>query len=685
MALPRRKWMLLQPDRQVAAALKDAGFSRVMASLLVNRGIRTPEQARAFFTGSAGSVSDPYLMKGIEKASLRIRKAIEQNEKITVYGDYDVDGVTATALLYRYLKSRDADVSYYIPQRETEGYGLNETAVRNIISQGTTLIVTVDTGISALAEAKLVKELGADLIVTDHHEPRDDLPEAYAVIDPKQPGCDSPFKELAGVGVALKLACAVEETRTLKQMFMRYGDLVCLGTVADVVPLSDENRALVRSGLNLIVSGKNFGIKALCDAAGITPSRMSAVTLSFTLAPRINACGRMGSADTAFELLTTKSPDKAKRLAAVLNDLNRNRRDTEAGILDEVVEILKQNPKIAEEPVIIAGGNGWHNGVVGIVAARVQERCGKPCILISFDGCEGRASCRSLPGFDIFEALSSCSDLLEKYGGHKLAAGFSIKKENYAEFCRRFLDFAHSRPNPPAFELPIDCELLPEELTVETARDLARLEPCGSGNPSPLFLVGSVYVQNAVPLSNGKHLKLSLIKEEAAFTGLLFNAEKYEFIPKPGDFIDIAASLEIDSFGGAESLSALIRGIRTAAVLRQQSELYGQFVTGSLNQPLPSGYRPVRAEFAAVYRYYCTREASCFPLEEAYAVVIKSIPSFNFFKLRLITDVFKETGLIKMDCGKNGYRVSIQKGMKVDLSHSVLLKNLKVENELRHG
>jgi single-stranded-DNA-specific exonuclease len=670
------KWVLKQQQNEIIHMLQQNGYSRVLSCLLANRGLVSQEQVQQFLASSQTMLHNPFLMKDMQKSVDRIKAAITNGEKITIYGDYDVDGITATSLLFLFLKSQGADVHTYIPERENEGYGLNQNAVQLIAQQGTTLIITVDTGISAINEAQLAIELGICLIITDHHQPRDILPEAYAIINPNQSGCEYPFKQLSGAYVAFKLACAVS-SNTQQALLEQFGDLVCLGTVADVVPLIDENRIIVKRGLELISHQKREGIKALLKEAAVGLHRISSMTLAYSIAPRINACGRMSTAMEALNLLTCDDPMMAQQLAAHLGENNRQRQAIESDITKEIIEIINKNPEIYEYPVIIVCGNGWHNGVVGIVASRIMEQYGKPCILISFDGDEGRASCRSLPGFDIFKALKSCEQLLIKYGGHELAAGFSIYKKNLDEFINCIQSYISTLPEIPDLTLSLDGELHSDEITLATASEITKLEPYGNGNPTPLFLIAAVQITSITQLSDGKHLKLNLLRDGNKLTALLFNAQKFDLKLEADELYDLAVSLDVNIYNGNKSLTVIIRDYRKSTIYEQQEILYKQFKDGSLQNLIAVGFVPVREDFTAVYKYIQSNPDNT-SLKKALMVITKTYYNMNFFKLRVILDVFEETGLITSEYNDENYLIKINAGIKVDLEQSKILLKFRI-------
>lgn len=702
--MAEREWILEKQDKPVTASLRSAGFSRTVATLLAQRGFTDPGAVKSFIA-CRERLHEAFLLKGMAAAAARIASAIRGSEKITVYGDYDADGVSATALLYSYLKEAGADAHYYIPDRENEGYGLNAAAIEKIAQDGTTVIVTVDTGISAFDEAKLASQLGVCLIVTDHHEPRQELPEAYAIVNPKQAGCEYPYKELAGVGVAFKLVCALEKSKSsdaasngvkaadaggsetcgflggldIKRLFKKYGELVCLGTVADVVPLTGENRLMVCHGLKLINEGGNCGIAALLEIAGARGKKLTAGLLSFTVAPRINACGRISSAYDALELLLSQETENAAFLAQKLDENNKERREIETRIFNESVEKIKNNEALRNNPLLIVSGDGWHNGVVGIVASRLVELYGKPAVVVSFEGDIGRASCRSITGFNIHETLLSCSQYLERFGGHELAAGFTVKRENYDSLYAALIRIAGTESEPPTLKVHLDMRLHGFEISLSTAREIRSLEPFGSGNPTPLFYIPAAQILAVSPVGTG-HKRLTLNCEGFEFTAMLFGADKSGFDFKASDIVDIAAALDVNLYKNNETLSVIIRNIRKSSCFAYYAGLYKTFLSG---KPVESSelrlkLTPSRDEFAAVYR--CLHNGGGkVSLEETCKEVCRRFSRFNYFKALLIVDVFSETELVtkNSEAGTDIIEYSINHDRKIELSKSALLGRLK--------
>lgn len=478
-----KNWELAGGSLDEAPVLaQQLGISLLTAEVLAARGL-TLEQAGDFLSDTA-PLSDPMAYQDMDKAVSRIERAVDTGERITIYGDYDADGVTATVLLYHYLDSLGADVSYYIPKRDGEGYGMNCEAIQKLKKFGTQLLITVDNGITAIQEAELCKKLGIDLVITDHHKPTETLPDAAAVVDPHRKDCGSAFKDLAGVGVAFKLICALE--RSNEEMLEFYSDLVALGTVADVVPLVGENRTIVKAGLQKLSQRDNPGIEALRQVAGMGEGPVSSVQLAFQLVPRVNAAGRLGSAVEAVNLLLAQEPEEAMEYAQKINESNQKRKELEQKILDEIDQRLKEKPALLKERLLILAGAGWHHGVIGIVAAKLTERYAKPCVLISIEGLEARGSARSLGDFSLFEALSYSRETLTRFGGHTLAAGFSLHSSEIPAFEEKMQEYArifHSYM--PPLTLRVDREVAFSQLTLEEISSLQMLEPFGAGNDSP--------------------------------------------------------------------------------------------------------------------------------------------------------------------------------------------------------
>ena len=562
-----KKWIMREKNYskdEIISLSKELGLPPVVISILLIRGIK---DVRRFVNSDMSLLHDPYLMKDVKEATERIVNAINSKEKITVYGDYDVDGITATVVLMRFLKSHGAIVDFYIPDRLEEGYGINTDAIDAIASRGTSLLITVDCGITAVAEIEYAKKKGMDVIVTDHHECKEELPKASFVINPKQPACNYPFKKLAGVGVVFKLiqAITIRLRFHMKELIEEYIDLVALGTVADVMPLEDENRIIVKNGLNHILYTTNHGLKALIKMAEIKTGTITTSTIGFGLAPRINAAGRMGKSHYAAALLLSESEREAERYASILEEENRERQALENEIYGEAIEIINQSAGLKEDYVLVLEHARWHHGIVGIVASKISEKYNKPCILISTDeeGI-GKGSGRSIKSFNLFEALSECSDKLLKFGGHELAAGLGIKQSEIKAFRKAINDIAKRKLEPEDFVpvIHIDTEMPIEYLNLNTAEKITVLQPYGMGNSSPVFYTSNLTVMSAKALSDGKHLKMGLIKNDLYIDAIGFGMGDRANLLKKGDKVDVVYNLDINVFRGEKQAQIHLRDLR---------------------------------------------------------------------------------------------------------------------------
>jgi single-stranded-DNA-specific exonuclease len=556
-----KKWIYKNYDDTLVERLcSEYGLSHLTASVLQNRtdvvgGFTIKPTFKEKFY-------DPLLLKDMDKAVERILDALDKNEKITIYGDYDADGVTSTSVLYLYLKERGACVSYYIPDRIDEGYGMNLAALDKIKAGGTELIITVDTGIAAADEIEYAKRLGIDVVVTDHHECKSSIPDCVAVIDPKRPDCPYPYKELAGVGVVFKLVTALEGGLS-EELAKACLPLVSFGTVADVVPLTDENRRLVSLGLKYMSLCENKSIKALMKASGLAEKTITAGKIGFVVAPRINAAGRLGNANKSLELFLCDDYEKALQIANELTEENKRRQSIESEIFKEAVEIIEKN-NLHENKVMVVASKGWHQGVVGIVSSKITEKYYKPSILISIDGEEGKGSGRSISSFNLFEALSHCEDLLSNFGGHELAAGLSISAGNIAEFADKINNYANNILSPEDFipSLVIDANLKNSDLTIDSVGSLKKLEPYGMGNPIPVFSYNKARIKSLVTMSEGKHIKLSLLRDGCELEAVGFNMGKLAQTLKIGDIVDVAGTLDINEFRGEQKIQMFIKDLK---------------------------------------------------------------------------------------------------------------------------
>ena len=675
-------WSIAQTEQNTLNALQEAGYSPLTARVLCSRGYTDPERARQFLSASE-PLPDPLEMKEMDRASARLRQALQRGEHIAVFGDYDVDGITATCLLTEFLRSQGGRVTPYIPGRIEEGYGLNEQAIVWLKERGVELIVTVDCGITANREALYCRELGIDLIITDHHECKDELPNAYAVVDPHRKDATYPHQNLAGVGVAFKLAAAIIGSQ--EAILDRFSDLLCLGTVADVMPLTGENRTFVVRGLHSLTENPRPGIAALMSECGCEGKPVTASTIGYTLAPRINAAGRMGQVELATELVLTGSPARAAELARMLCHLNRQRQEVEAEIYREAVTMLAGQ---SQPNAIVLAGETWHQGVVGIVASRLAEEYGCPAYLICLDGERGKASSRSYGGFNLFASLEKLSDLLESYGGHELAAGFTIGRKEIGAFRREVqrlaTEFVRSGQQRAALE--IDCAVEPQLLNEENIVALDQLEPCGAGCPKPVFYMDRLTVDQLSEVGGGKHLRLRLSREGCSFGGIFFSTTALRSGISQGDRVEIAFTPQINEFRGARSVQLNLVDIRPDRASRkmymEDHALVERIRAGQqLNAIQAMAVLPTRNEFAAVWRYL-TANVQGHQLQENLACLSRKIgrtvgKTLRPGRLWVALQVFQERGLLTCRDHRGCVLITLSNPTeKVDLDKSPIMLDL---------
>ena len=675
-------WNVASYRSEDVQTLCEAGFSPLTARVLCSRGCRTARDA-ADALRCDQPLNDPFALREMDRAVERIHKALERGEKIAVYGDYDVDGITATCLLVDFLRRRGARCVSYIPGRLEEGYGLNELAIRQLHREQIRLIITVDCGITATAEAELCRELGIDLIVTDHHECKQELPEACAVIDAHRPDRTYPHTDLSGVGVAFKLASALCGDQ--EAVLERYGDLLCLGTIADVMRLQGENRTFVARGLEQLSHPKRVGIAALLHECGCDLRDVTASTVGYVLAPRINAAGRMGRVEIATELFLTENPANAARKAGALCRLNRQRQAIEAEIYRDAVSRLGTETPSA----IVLAGENWHQGVVGIVASRMAEEYSCPTFLICMDGDKGKASSRSYGGFNLFSGLSALSDLLESYGGHELAAGFTIRRDRIDEFRTAITglakEFAASGEAKSALE--VDCVVEPELLTLENVAALRELEPCGNGCPRPVLCMEHMHVDQLSEVGSGKHLRLRLRSDSGAVcAAIFFSTTARQAAVALGDCIDVAFTPQINEYRGVRSVQLNLVDLRMCRSDRErdaaQDAVYSRL---SAHAPISSQEAaqllPDRSEFALVWRYLISNCSGGELIENA-ACLCRKITNAtgracSLMRTRICLDAFHELGLIELRRHPKYLHIRITSdGHKVDLNQSRVVRYL---------
>lgn len=671
-------WNVSKPEPQAVEALHRGGYPELAARILASRGIRNPRQAHEALDCNC-PLPSPFLLTQMDLAAGRVGCAIAKGEKIAVFGDYDVDGITATCLLTDFLRSCGADCVSYIPGRLEEGYGLNPIALNSLHDQGVKLIITVDCGITAVEEGELCQTLGMELVITDHHECKDKLPQAVAIVDPHKPGDTYPHRCLSGVALAFKLACAL--SGDTEQVLRDYADMVCLGTVADVIPLVGENRVFVSQGLDALRHTSRPGLAALMKECGCDPATLNASSIGFMLAPRINAAGRMGQIDLAVDLFMTKDPERAAQVAKELCDLNRQRQGIESEIYRQAISMLPQGQ--APDAIVLAD-ESWHQGVVGIVASRIAEEYACPTFLICLDGEHGKASSRSHGGFNLFASLTALSDLLESYGGHELAAGFTITRSNIPAFREQVSALAAEYFSGQTLRtsLDIDCVVPPELMTLEQFDALEILEPTGSGCPKPVLMLPELTVERVTMVGGGKHMRLRLRRGRQSFNAIYFSVNPDAANLHPGELVDVAFLPQINCFQGERLLQMNVVDIRPscAAPCGTETAHYLALRRGSIT---PEGARlltPDRAMLATVWRYLASVPVS--PIRESSVCLCRKIVRWSGRPLELeqlltCLDIFRDVGLLEQQRMHKYITIRLTPGTeKADLNQSATMQLL---------
>ncbi len=733
---PRQKcWRLRYPpdvavsEAELAALADSLGLRPLTAKLLANRGYTTPEAATAFIRNETTLLHDPFLLRDMDAAVARIDRALTAGERIVVYGDYDVDGVTAVSTLYLYLSSRGADVHYYIPSRSGEGYGLSRGAIDRLAAAGTKLIVTVDTGITAIDETAYAASLGIDMVITDHHECRPELPAACAVVNPRRPDSGYPFAELAGVGVVFKLICALALTLAraegeadidaVRRVCREYADLTAIGTIADVMPLRDENRLIVSLGLRLCAENRRVGLAALIEAASApnpdvrpasTPGtstskptvkhkKITSGFIGFSIAPRINAAGRIANATRAVELFLTDDEQTARDLALELCDINRQRQQEENKIAEQAYEMIEAEHDFANDRVIVLAHNDWHQGIIGIVSSRVTEKYGLPSILISFDGKgsleespddPGKGSGRSVKGLNLVRALTACDDLLVKFGGHELAAGLTVTRGNLPAFRERINAYAREHLDEDAMAVTLDaeCEVRMPELTLEQASELYLLEPYGISNPVPAFVLRNVELVRVTAIGGGKHVRLSARQDGAVLTAMCFGQPAAAFPYSEGDHVDLLFNLDINEYQNVKTVQLIVRDIHPAeghpSEQTRALQRYEEIRAGG-SYTVEEDFCPDRDDFAQVYttiRRECRIGHDRFSLRVLGGAVNQTGPRrINPVKLKFILRILQEMQVLGVEeLGSDRYQFNITfNSTKINLEKSSILRRLRTQ------
>lgn len=650
-----------------------AQFGELLGGVMLSRGITTLDRAREFF--GCSSLSDPLLLKDMESAVDAIRQALDEGKKITVYGDYDCDGVTSTAMMYGYLDAMGAEVEYYIPDR-SEGYGMNIPALEKILDQGTELIITVDNGVSAVEEAEYIRQRGAQLVITDHHQPPQELPVCEACVNPHRQDDNSPFKELCGAGVVLKLLCALEEDEEF--VMEQYAELAAVGTIGDVMPLVGENRYIVRRGIEDIRASQNIGIDRLLRTAGVSLESVDATTVAFSICPRINAAGRIAAADKAVQLLMADSPEQAGLLSEELNLMNENRRAEEARIMEDVSRQLESDPSILRERVLVVSGEGWHHGVIGIVAARLLEKYGKPVLMISVENGEARGSARGVDGFSIYKLLDRCSRVLTKFGGHPKAGGFSLPADRIGDFRQMVYAFCREcYPKMPEYTVSADMEITGDRLTEEALNSLSQLEPCGEGNQRPVFLLRNCTVESKRALKDGRYTSFELRSGGVKLKALCFGIPFAKFHPEQGSMVDIIAAAELNEFRGVKSVTLKVQELRPSGFREDRffaaQRTYEEISRGEgCDSRLAPRVIPDRNALMAVYDLL-RKYGGAMSAEE---LCIYGGSDLNYCMLRIALDTFASAGMAEQSADADTVRL-IPVTHKTDLMASGFLADLR--------
>ncbi|MBQ6816641.1 MAG: single-stranded-DNA-specific exonuclease RecJ [Clostridia bacterium] len=661
-----KKWVISGVDKSAAANLAEqTGADPFVTLIALSRGFTTPEELELFLSDEP-MLSSPYDIPNMAAAAEYINNAINNGKKIAVVGDYDCDGITSTALIYSYLLSRGVNAVYYIPNRFSDGYGMSTDCVDALKAQEVDLIITVDNGISAVEEIDYAKKLGIETVVTDHHLPPEVLPNAIALVNPHLSGSNCEFKDVSGVMVAFKLVCALSGQEP-EELLNQYSDLLAIGLVADVMPLLDENRVAVREGIKAINTTKKMGILALLNSAGIGKGSLTAGKISFGLSPRINAAGRMGSAEPALKLLLSNNFNEANTLAEFIEAQNKLRQTTEQEIFEQAIKIIEQNGYNFNR-VIVVCGKGWHHGVLGIVAAKITEKYGKPSILLSSEE-NGFASGsgRSIEGFSLYNALKESEHLLYKFGGHNLAAGLTLEETKVEDLRISINNYAKSRPLVfPVLKL--DCKLNPAAISLDIVEALKDLEPFGTANPTPVFAIYNLEVLRVSSIGGGKHTKLLLGREKVSLNALAFGVPEGAFPFNVGDIIDIAVTLDINEYLGKQSVSVIIKGFRKSGI--NQDKFFNdiaEYNNFKLGEPT-SAAKPTREEIGTVYRFIKDNVT-----EET--VRQRFIDTLGFFKTAVAIDVLKELDLIKTQKAGSVCYLKLNQGKRANLADSKILNS----------
>ena len=712
-----------EKDATVKELSEKLDISEICAKLLINRGYTNVKEAESFLKNETSVLHDPFLLADIRPAIERIKKAVDNGEKIVIYGDYDVDGVTAVSTLYLYLKGQGADVGYYIPKRNGEGYGVSKVAIDRLKSIGVDLIITVDTGITANDEVEYAKSIGIDMVITDHHECRPELPLACAVVNPHRPDCPYPFKELAGVGVVVKLICAYETVICndgckpvidgVREVCRKYADLTAIGTIADVMPIIDENRLIVALGLQLLSNTSRKGLDALIDVATAKPDgakpvntnskaqqkkrKITSSFIGYGIAPKINAAGRISNAAKAVELLLADSDEKAYEMANELCEINRERQLEENRIAEQAYKKIEQTHDFERDKVIIIDDDNWNQGIIGIVASRITEKYGLPSILISFDGAtrgypsdddNGKGSGRSVKGLNLVDAMTYCEDLLCKYGGHELAAGLTIERSKIDDFRRKINEYAanYLSDDHVSVQIEADCEIEIQDITMKQALGLYALEPYGVANPVPLFVLRDAQISRIIPIGAGKHTKLVLAKDGISVNAVYFGMQSAKMPFLEGDEVDVAFNLDINEYQNVKSVQLIIQDLKTSESYEKKcngiKERYEEISAGGTFD-MEENVLPTRDDFAVVYttiRREFRLGRDTLSTDVILSLLAKTEGSnINYIKLKFIIKILNELKICGVEqIDKEHYKFDVYfSASKTNIEKSSILRMLR--------
>ena len=669
-----KKWIIKNADNSLAADFaKKCDIGLLPLKLLTSRGCEDFQQVVDYF--KSDELEDPFVLSGMKEAADTINEAVDAGDTICIYGDYDCDGITATYVLYTYLQSMGAEVIYHINERD-QGYGMNIDVVRQLKEKGVGLIVTVDNGISAVEEAAEAGKLGMKLVITDHHQPPEELPSAAAIVNPHLNGCPSFYKDLAGVGVALKLCAALDGDYDM--VLEQYADIVAIGTVGDLVPITGENRTLVRKGLMYLANTEKPGLIKLMELAGVDTKSLDTGKLAFQICPRINAAGRFASPLISLETLLSDDEEQAAKLAERLCELNDLRKNTEQDIYNEIKEYINSEPSVLNERVLVLAGKGWHHGVIGIVSSKILENYGKPNIIISIDeDGNARGSARSFPGFNIHDCLEYASSILEKQGGHECAGGLSLNESNLQRFREMVREYADKTEIMPSAENVCDMTLSAGDLTVESVKSLSALQPFGVGNPTPEFYMPDCTVKSIIPLKGGRFTKLVINYEGSDIEAVDFLRTTDMLFFREGAKIDLAVNVDINRYGGRESVSVKVRDMKPSGLDPEKylaaRDAYEKLSRGS---ELPVNYirrmKPSRKELIYIYKYL--QSVKEIALDDLFMRI--DHPAFNYCKLKLIADIFAETGLAELEASSQRLKLR-PVTVKADIEDAPTMKKLE--------